>query len=365
MNGVLNYALPLALIAQAAWIARGHSGQIITPRRRLSVLFAAVGLSALADTPAVLLWAADREVIGLLGWAGDALSLVAAASVVEVLSGGGRCDQTWWRIKHATLLLLALAAMAGFAGAGLPASGSGVPTVSYLISYGAYLAVAFSAAMVCGVAIIRSASVGDTERRTVTLVIAAGGWVGIAAALWRQTHISAVGLVHLSDDGVHGSDLLAWAGHAILLAGFTVSAAVARNRRRQRLSHYAQLEPLWLRLTNAVPGVVLPIDALDIDVNMALYRRVVEILDAWHLVRDYLPEDALRPRRPGTVACRIRADAVELLAALEARASGGRPENAPQRPLLRARGDTLDALARWLVAVARAMDELEGSRVRH
>lgn len=367
MNAILNYVLPLALLAAAGWTASEGTRLVIAPHRgHLTVLLAAVGLSALADTPVILLWAADRDMTNALGWLGDAFSIIAAASLIEVLSGGRRSDQLWWTIRHATLLSLALATMAAIAAAGDPfGAGHVVTAVSYLLPYGAYLLIAFAAATVCAVAVIRAPNTVDTQRRAATLVIAAGGWLSVGAALWRQVHLSMASLPHLRYDHVHGSELWSWAGHAVLLAGLGVSAAIARHHRRRRLSQYQQLENFWVRLTRAVPGVVLPIDAATLDVDIALYRRVIEILDAWHLLRAYLPEPAHLPQRHTTAERRIRADAAELLASLDAHANGDRPQDTPRCPSPRTRGTSIDSLARWLVAVARATDELERARPRH
>ncbi|MGW3073902.1 MAB_1171c family putative transporter [Kitasatospora sp. NPDC001132] len=135
-------------------------------------------------------------------------------------------------------------------------------------------------------------------------------------------------------------------------------------QQRWELRSLADLEPLWLDLTAAMPGLVLQPDAGTAEADFLLQRRVVEISDAVLTLRPYrslaaqqeATREVERHGLAGSAEGGAVVEAAVLAVALRTMVGGGcpEPERAPQAPGTEARAGDLRAETAWLRSVARA-----------
>jgi hypothetical protein len=181
-----------------------------------------------------------------------------------------------------------------------------------------------------------------------TLAVLAG------AVGWPRGVVDRVGRYVL--DGVF---LMIAAGMALpALSGQIARWATAHRERRA----FRQLEPLWSRLSTAIPDIVLLPPRLLPDPWLRLYRRVIETWDGVLTVSSWISPSMLRaaeqvssrqrrwPRRrmEATVA------AICLEAALRARQNGHEPAGTPAEALRLCESGSFATELRSLTAVARA-----------
>lgn len=126
---------------------------------------------------------------------------------------------------------------------------------------------------------------------------------------------------------------------------------------------HRQLYPLWAALVSAVPSVALDPaagrwqDALRMrDMHMRLYRRLIELRDAWLAFRPYIVDGSARPMRSaaGAVGLAERAAAEATMLRAAALAHGG-----PRRPRQGSSGpvpvsSSMAEELEWWLAVSRA-----------
>jgi hypothetical protein len=137
--------------------------------------------------------------------------------------------------------------------------------------------------------------------------------------------------------------------------------------RWERMRAYRRLEPLWLALRRANPGVVLePPWSTRVDawsprsLDFRLYRRVIEIRDGALALRPYFdPAVTVAARRLATSAqlpaqeVETTIEAAQLTLAIRARLAGREPYQGWKQPVL-GTGDDLDAELTSLVPLAQA-----------
>ena len=155
-------------------------------------------------------------------------------------------------------------------------------------------------------------------------------------------------------------------GTALIVIGFcypavaSVPGRVRQARRRRRLYH--SLGPLWVRMREAFPHLVLDSDVPGFAggwlpwTYRAYFRRVIEIRDMIvQLAPYYDPEVAARAASAQTADPEIWVRARLTENALR-RKQAGRPVEEPY-VLPAVGGDDLDSDARWLARLARAMTD--------
>ncbi|TVT58464.1 hypothetical protein FNH05_06570 [Amycolatopsis rhizosphaerae] len=191
------------------------------------------------------------------------------------------------------------------------------------------------------------------------ILITAGSVAGICWAAWAVSDIVALfryGRIVLAEDAV--SAVLGVTAIGLGAVGATVGlwhgnlAALVRARRARR--EHARLEPLWLLVSTAAPGVVLEprLRVRYRNAEFALYRRIIEIRDGYLALREHFP-----PEASGTTAAD---EAAMLVAAAEARREGRRypAENQGPQPRVEA---TMAGEVAWLGQVADAVRVLRAS----
>lgn len=361
MNPALDAAFALLLFGTAGLVARSRDPGL-EGRGCLVTVLAGLGASALLRClPAVHPpGSVASAVIGQ--WVGDVCSMVAAAGLVGLLAVNRRGgDARWGLILQGWLLIttaIVLAAPSIEMTRTLASGGvvQGTAALSYLIPFLVYLTIALGAA---------------TLRAVMRRALSAGALVGASAAvIVTATSTSLIGRAWQRIDTVHVLDtaaasslgvVIAHAGHAALLAALWHPRVIAVVRRRRLRRCYRALDPLWVAVTRAAPSVVLPPGPSVRGVEPALYRRVIEILEGWHLLRQYVPADQRVPSSPTVPpgafpsAAELRADACELSAGLHARLAGHAKCSPAGEPRQRFDGLDTESVARWLMAVAAAM----------
>lgn len=200
-------------------------------------------------------------------------------------------------------------------------------------------------------------------------MVAAGGVVYAFHTAYKiSLIISAWAHWRLPGDESTIATILGGAGGVLIAAGSTLPvwwprAVLPWQRLRQHRS-YRRLEPLWQRVSAAVPQVKLaageePFTAGDI--GLRLYRRVIEIRDAQLILEPFADERAVADaeaaaRRNGLTGDALQAhvEATALATAL-ARWSPDQPAAAPAASSRRAVGDaSLSRESRFLERVAAA-----------
>ncbi|WP_427889188.1 MAB_1171c family putative transporter [Kribbella sp. GL6] len=234
----------------------------------------------------------------------------------------------------------------------------------------AYLAV-FVASGLAGL-LVFTVAIGATVRRVsgplrVGLILTtAGGVTGICWVVWTVSDIVALvrdGRIVLAEDAI--SAVLGVTAIGLSAVGATVGlwhsslAALGRARRARR--EYARLEPLWLLVSSAAPGVVLE-PGLRVrfrNAEFALYRRIIEIRDGYLALRDHIPLTVADPTPAG--------EAGMLVAAAEASRTGRRyrppDQHSPSDHRPPRRSDaTATAETAWLGQVSDAIRILSPAR---
>jgi hypothetical protein len=169
-----------------------------------------------------------------------------------------------------------------------------------------------------GMLVYQAAFLTFMSTSTVTVIVLAGRYLGRSQAAWAKT-MARRGMALVRGAGACGLLACAWdlvellpivqernlisspgtlhealVGSSVLLlvAGMTMPTWGAYVRWRVRMWRAgrlaAQLEPLWrVLVTDVVPEVRLPEPQLDVD--LLLYRRVIEIRDAEWMLRPFVP----------------------------------------------------------------------------
>lgn len=361
-----------ALVVGASAAAAAATRAFTVPRRTWLVsALALLTLSLLAEAPAVIdhLW--PRAAATTSGWAADVLSLTAMYCVVGMVSNQAGSDERRRRLLcHGWLLLLAASVMAAHLADLTDPRANGttrpVAVLTYLIPYLAYLAIVALAAV--NLAMPWTWRPGFTSRATAhSGVVALGACVIVLGSGWSRVHvIAAQPRLTVAELPLHASSIVQALGAVIIAAGVAGPGAISEVRRRRRTRHVRDLVPLWRRITQAAPAVVGHHHEHrrdTTDPELRLYLLVIDILDGWRYLHQLVPDhqrtdaSTVHPHRFPTRAA-IRADAVALLAGLQA-AEAGHQRPGVGRPVpVRLRNRSIDTLARWLVAVAQAMDHI-------
>lgn len=369
MTSWLSLAAAAALLVCATAVSGVRSVAPTTARRQwlLSALILQA-TSLVADAPFTVrhVWPAPASVGA--GWAGDVLSLAAVYCVMGVVTSERGIDQRRPRLLcHVWLLALAASVMAAHLVDLVDPRGDGTArpdaVFSYLTPYLAYLAIVVLAAATLampstpwrtGYTLGAAANIG---------IVALGICVGALGSAWSRAHtIAALRRPALLAEDLHPSVFLQVVGAGVAIAAVAGPGALDLARRRRRVRHLRRLEGLWFRIVRAVPAVMHHHSGSDHpDPEVQLYRRVIGILDGWRYLYQLVPDRHLtdaatvHPRKfPSRAA--IHADAAALLAALSEVERGHRHPGATRPVPVRLRNRSIDTLARWLVAIADAMD---------
>ncbi|MGW5332225.1 MAB_1171c family putative transporter [Streptomyces bauhiniae] len=172
----------------------------------------------------------------------------------------------------------------------------------------------------------RRAAPDRTLRLGLSLIIA--GTLAAACYMAGRTAVAVAARTSLDfslGQGFALSKALPTAAHLLVLAGVTAPAAATWLRRLRR---YRRLRPLWLALYQAEPAIALEPPGLlravaDLPTRLRLYRRVIEIRDGLLAVRPYRPTT----QGPEDGRDHHAREALQIAAALRARAAGERPRS--------------------------------------
>lgn len=363
MRAWFEAALAASLLGTA--LARSRvpiTGAARPARLALCAALAALGLSALLHAVVASGAIGSREHnLGAL-FAADLAAMTAAASLAAVVTRGHRVDGNGWSVS---LHICGI----GTAGAIMAAEllDGHIDPAGYVAPQAAFLLVA----LVATVHGLRQPSA--TVRTTppgVLLGVIGGAWGALIGTAWqRVSTLADHEFVEPLPDLSHVATHLQIAGYATVWVVLLASCALRSYERWMRSHLFQALEPLWQIVTDAAQATVrrpgndnaAPPDTTrlirDIQGVDQLYLRVIEVFNAWHVLRYYLPADypdPIGPRCP-TFDDDTSQAAAELRVILDALESNSQPRE-PQaitRPTVNDDPDPI-AQARWLLAVSRA-----------
>ncbi|GAB2576036.1 hypothetical protein GCM10027168_06270 [Streptomyces capparidis] len=272
-------------------------------------------------------------------------------------------------VTAAGCAVLLVAAHTGFRDGAVVAHGTGRAAVMAFDSlYGLYSLWALTLFLLVVPRHVRH--VGPGHLRVGLVLITAAVAVGMLWALWGAEGVRSMALTGRRGAG---DDPVAVTLSAVCLGLGVLGATAARwgaaltapTRWLRAYRRHRALEPLWSALHAAVPGIALPDRATGRslpprDAEFALYRRVIEIRDAYLALRPYRHPDtpawtadaAARHPVPASALAAAQ-EAAALAAAVEctrARVACGPGGSIGQAP----RADTFEAEVGWLLQVSEA-----------
>jgi hypothetical protein len=236
-------------------------------------------------------------------------------------------------------------------------AGLALGTLVYRLAFGAGMAILSVTVAVMSARYVIRAQTAELARAGVALVLGSGGCFLLAAA-WYLARAAV-------------PETLIRSAVVLLVIGMTLPSwgtyLLVRLRRWRAGRLVRAVTPLWRALADAVPEVRLPDPPSDVEV--LLYRRVIESWDAELVLSSYLPadfEEFAAARLPGMAAAErpVVGQAAGLTVAMAAYRAGEPARENPADWLRSQRAET-DALqgARVLVTLARAMRDPAVERI--
>lgn len=344
------------LITAAARSVDGTPLRADPARRWLVSMLAALGIGSLLHALLAAGIATSRHDVALVLWFSDVATMIAAACMVGAVAPDREHDPHTTRLcAHAWVVAGVALMMAAqlLPVATQPAVDQHGDAVAYLLPYIGYLIVAF-----VGTAhgFSRQWPILTRVRLpAVTVAIIGGAWAAIIGTAWQRLSAMADPPRLLAVPRVdHLGVALEITGHLTLVAGLIVALIIPARRNLRKRRQRRALEPLWRIVTHAALhhghlSQALAVSAIHGDRLDPLYGRVIEIIDAWHVLKRYAPDpeslgQGWRQRDAHTVAA-------QLYLAIRACCNGDLARTDIDAPVPVPDHRSVEALAPWLIDV--------------
>lgn len=368
-----------AAIAATLLITAAARSVDVTPlhadpaRRWLVFMLAALGAGSLLHALLAADMATSRHDVAVALWFSDVATMIAAACMVGAVAPDREHDPHTTRLcAHAWVVTGVALMMAAqlLAFAKQPAVDQHGDAVAYLLPYVGYIIVAF-----VGTAHgFRQQWPMLTRARVpaITVAIIGGAWAGIIGTAWQRLSAMADPPRLLAVPRVtHLGVALEITGHLTLIAGLTVALVIPALRNLRKRRQHRALEPLWRIVTHAAlhhghVSQALAVSAIHGDRLDPLYGRVIEIIDAWHVLKRYAPDpESLgqgwrqRDRRDAHTV------AAQLYLAIRACCNGDPPRTDIDAPVPVPDHRSVEALAPWLIDVGTFLTDSFSEDIAH